>query len=499
MGDRPIAAAASTVRSSQREHETIELRAALLRLAFALAIAMPCLVPIDLVAVYSGHRADALPALLALRVLGVLVGVAGYLHLRRRREHRFRDLVLLDYGMLALAGVITAQRGVILGAALTATAPGLQALVLVRGTLVPAPWRRTLGATACAVVAYAACLAVSAWARPAFRAEVANFTQTLTSAIVVVGVACIMSHLLWTARREVYETQRLGRYQLIAKIGHGGHGEVWLARQEALDRDVAIKVLRDGSNDDGEMIARFRREAHLASQLAHPNTIRIIDYGVAASGVTFLAMELLSGTSVAELVAANGPLPPARVIHLARQACGSLAEAHDAGIIHRDIKPANLYVTRTGDDHDFLKILDFGIARATSATTLTRQGDLLGTLAYMAPEMCAGEKVDARNDVYSLGATLYFMLTGQPVFRGTLSKLLAAHVNEAPKSPSERLGQPLPEDLERVVMRCLAKSPADRYQTMREVEAALSACTDSGRWTTADSQSAWRRMHAAAI
>jgi serine/threonine-protein kinase len=492
--------AVSQATTAKRKHEAVEMRIALMRLALTLVLAMPLLVLTDLAAVYSGRRSDALAALLALRALGLMISGATFLYLKRTRVPSLGILAIIDFGVLTLSGIVAAERVVILGTTLASTAPGLQALLLVRGTLVPTTWRRALASMACCIAGHLACLAVGFWTRPALAEESRaatglGFGQILLGALVVVVAACIISHILWTARREVYETQRLGQYRLIAQIGRGGHGEVWLARQEALERDVAIKVLRD-VGDDGETAARFRREARLASHLAHPNTIRIIDYGVAASGTTYLAMELLSGTNLDDLVKTAGPLPAPRVIHLARQACASLAEAHDAGIIHRDVKPANLYVTRTGDDHDFLKVLDFGIARANSGSTVTREGDLVGTLAYMSPEMCSGDKVDARSDIYSLGATLYFMLTRHLVFRGTMARVMEAHLSELPKLPSARLGYSVPEDLEQVIMRCLAKAPEDRYATMRDVDAALAACADAGRWTTGDSSRAWRAARA---
>ena len=484
----------STHASGHHAQELVELRAALLRLAFVFAAVTPVLVLFDALTVYWAGRTDALAPLFALRFVWCGATLGSYALLKRERRFSMTELTLGYAAGCAFGGVLISGRAILLGAAESSLAPGLFAFLLLCGTLTPAPWKRTLGALSCAFVAYVASIVVAGHFRPTLREQwfTANglgFGPTLTFSFLMLGASCFMSHILWQARREVYETQRLGRYRLVARIGRGGQGEVWLARQESLERDIAIKVL---SSADGEMIARFRRDAHMASRLVHPNTIRVIDYGATSGGVIYLAMELLTGTNIDDLVGDGGPLPAARTIHLARQACSSLAEAHDAGIVHRDVKPANLYVTHVGDDYDFLKILDFGLARPSSGMTLTRQGDVIGTFAYMSPEMCTGERIDARTDVYSLGATLYYMLTKEPVFTGSLNEILNAHLREAPLPPSARLGSPVPADLERVILRCLAKDPNDRYPTMRDLEAALAACSDAGGWTKADSQRAWR-------
>ena len=485
---------ASTQASGHRAQEVVELRASLMRVAFVFAAVTPILLLFDALTVYWGGRLDAIVPLFLLRFVWCAVALGSYALLKRGPQFSVSRLTLSYAAGCAVGGGVIAGRAIVLGAAESALAPGLFAFLLLCGTLTPSPWKRSLAALSCAFVTYVASLVVAGHFKPALREQwfTANglgFGPSLTFSFLMLGASSFVSHILWSARREVYETQRLGRYRLVARIGRGGQGEVWLARQESLERDIAIKVL---SSVDGEMIARFRREAHLASRLVHPNTIRVIDYGATSGGVIYLAMELLTGTNIDDLVGEGGPLPPARTIHLARQACSSLAEAHDAGIVHRDIKPANLYVTHIGDDYDFLKILDFGLARPSSGMTLTRHGDVIGTLAYMSPEMCTGERLDARSDVYSLGATLYYMTTKEPVFAGSLNEILKAHLTEAPVAPSARLGSPVPGDLESVILRCLAKDPKERFATIRDLDAALAACSDAGGWTKADSQRAWR-------
>jgi serine/threonine-protein kinase len=271
-------------------------------------------------------------------------------------------------------------------------------------------------------------------------------------------------------------------------------GEVWLAWDDGLKRDVALKILaRQASGRD---LARFEREAFAASGLQSPHTIRVFDFGASDDGVWFIAMEHLLGADLSTLVHDNGRIPAGRAVRFARQACASLIEAHAAGIIHRDIKPANLFVTNPGEQCDVLKLLDFGIAKVTHDdfdATVTQAGWIAGTPAYMAPEVCAGAVVaDARSDVYSLGAVLYFLLTGTPPFTTeNAAALMMAAVHETPETPSQRAGTLIPPDVESVVLRCLEKLPANRFQRVRDLDAALAKC-DAGRpWTDEDARQFW--------
>ena len=218
-----------------------------------------------------------------------------------------------------------------------------------------------------------------------------------------------------------------------------------------------------------------------ASGLQSPHTIRVFDFGASDDGVWFMAMEHLEGMDLATLVDEVGPLPVARVVRFARQACAALSEAHDAGVVHRDVKPDNLFVCRLGDEDDFLKMLDFGIAKieGSEEASVTRAGWVHGTPSYMSPEACNGAGVDARSDIYSLGAVIYFLLTGVPPFQApTGAAVMLAHVSEEPEPPSSR-GVRVPADLERVVLRCLDKDPDARFQSARELDEALAACGDA--------------------
>jgi len=232
------------------------------------------------------------------------------------------------------------------------------------------------------------------------------------------------------------------------------------------------------------------------SQLKHSNAIAIHDYGRIADGLLYYAMEYLDGLDLERLVALDGPQPPPRVIHLLRQVCGALAEAHGAGLIHRDVKPANLFLCRERGESDFIKVLDFGLVKELATnTSATLEGGIamLGTPLYMSPEAVANPSgLDARTDLYSLGAVGYMLLTGEPVFTGrTAVEICAQHLHGTPVPPHERLGRPVPADLEAVILRCLAKRPDDRFATARELSRALGACADAGRWEPEDAQSWW--------
>jgi eukaryotic-like serine/threonine-protein kinase len=208
--------------------------------------------------------------------------------------------------------------------------------------------------------------------------------------------------------------------------------------------------------------------------LRSPHTVELYDFGVAEDGGFFYVMELLDGVDLETLVQHFGPQPPARVIHILRQCCDSLAEAHQRGMVHRDIKPLNLFTCRLGLNYDFTKVLDFGLVRRTAdvnETRITMDGAVTGTPAYMPPELALGKpNVDGRADLYALGCVAYWMLTGSMVFDEQSAVAMAiAHVNKRPEPPSARAAQPVPADLDRLILRCLEKDPAKRPQSASEV------------------------------
>jgi serine/threonine-protein kinase len=268
-------------------------------------------------------------------------------------------------------------------------------------------------------------------------------------------------------------------------------GVVYRASHAMLRRPTAIKLLADGSDAS---LSRFEQEVHLLSSLNHPNIVTVYDYGRTAGGSFYYAMELLDGMDLEKLVAADGPQPPERVIHIIRQVARGLHEAHDVGLVHRDVKPANVFVCRRWGNPDAVKVLDFGLAKnsADPATSVTGHNVVLGTPLYISPEaLKSADLVDVRSDIYSLGAVAYYMITAQPVFTGNSTvEVFARHLHSAPVVPSQRLGRAVPADLEAIVLRCLAKSSADRYPTAAELERALASCAAADAWG-ADRARAW--------
>ena len=298
------------------------------------------------------------------------------------------------------------------------------------------------------------------------------------------------------ARAASMDERKVGPYRLRRLIGRGGMGEVYQAEHERLQRPCAVKLIRGDRARHPEALARFEHEAQAAAKLTHPNTVAIFDFGVTDGGEFFYAMELLPGLSLQDVVERTGPLPAARVIHLLRQVCSALAEAHAHGMIHRDIKPANIIAAERGGIFDFAKLLDFGLVKTggEADVEITHEGLALGSPLYAAPELTVGDnEIDARTDIYSLGATAYFLLTGRPVFAGENPlKIVFAHAYEQPTPPTE-LQSDIPAELEAIILRCLAKSPDDRFASVEELEQALARCAPESGWTQDDAKTWWRQ------
>jgi CHASE1-domain containing sensor protein len=320
---------------------------------------------------------------------------------------------------------------------------------------------------------------------------------------------------LRTISRLRRQVEKVGPYRLVARLGHGAMGVVWEARHALLRRPTAVKLLAPGT-EGAHSVARFEREVQLTAGLTHPSTIAIYDYGRTADRVFYYAMELINGINLLQLVEFDGPLPPARVVHFLRQACGALSEAHAAGLIHRDIKPANMMICVYGGIPDFLKVLDFGLVKDVGVVEQTRRGEvadspgdaglsqdgsLLGTPLYMAPEgMSDPAHVDARADIFALGAVGYFLLTGKSPFPGrTAIEVFRMERQGPPPALSSVSPNPVPSSLDETIGRCLSFRRDDRPASAEALDAMLEACAVAPPWTVVQSRAWWRDHGAAAL
>ena len=294
--------------------------------------------------------------------------------------------------------------------------------------------------------------------------------------------------------------RKLGQYQLQQKIGEGGNGAVYRARHALLRRPTAIKLMSPEFSRSDAARSRFEHEVQITSSLSHPNTIAIYDYGQTPDGTLYYAMEYLSGVTLDALASISGPLPAGRVIHILMQIAGSLAEAHEKGLIHRDIKPSNVILCERGGLYDVVKVLDFGLVKEIAETdgNLTQANVLIGTPLYMAPETISQPgQASPASDLYALGAVGYFLLTGRNVFEGASAvEICASHLHDAPEPPSSRMGTPVPADLEKIIMDCLEKDPARRPADASLLRERLSRCDDSNAWSWEDARDWWATHYA---
>jgi tRNA A-37 threonylcarbamoyl transferase component Bud32 len=298
-----------------------------------------------------------------------------------------------------------------------------------------------------------------------------------------------------TLRTEAYRAKQLGQYKLKRLIGSGGMGDVYLAEHQLMKRPCAIKVIRAEKAGDPKVLARFEREVQATAKLSHWNSIDIFDYGRADDGTFYYVMEFLPGMNLAELIRRYGPMPASRVIHLVRQACDALQEAHEVGLVHRDIKPANIFAAVRGGQYDVAKLLDFGLAKPVAnleEDQITQEGTITGSPLYMSPEQAIGDREpDARSDIYAMGAVIYYLLTGKPPFDDERPmKVLIAHAHQSPVPPSQHQPE-IPEDVEQVVLRCLHKDPDQRFQSALDLAQALEDCRDADHWTRQDARNWW--------
>ncbi|MBP9201846.1 MAG: serine/threonine protein kinase, partial [Gemmatimonadales bacterium] len=383
------------------------------------------------------------------------------------------------------------------------------AVVIMFPLILPGPPRRTLVATALAALMSPLALLVLDLSHLVTVPDAGAYFQASFGPGVGVGFAYLAARVVYGLGREVARARELGSYRLGELLGRGGMGEVYRATHRMLARPAAIKLIRPemlGSADAEaarQAVRRFRLEAEAAASLRSPHTVELYDFGVTEDQTLYFVMELLDGMDLERLVRETGPLPAGRVIHILRQVCESLEEAHARGLVHRDIKPANLHLGRLGLRHDFVKVLDFGLVKSVvteggGASHPTAAGFTAGTPAYMAPEVALGEAVDGRADLYALGCVGYFLLTGRTVFDGGHGlQLIARHLQERPVPPSTRAELPVPPALDRLLLACLAKRPADRPADAAALAMALAA-VPAEPWGEAQAAAWWRGHRPAA-
>jgi hypothetical protein len=446
-------------------------------------------------------------------ILGILIAVAFYAFSRKpdRDPRLVLDmglvfLVLMSFIIAMMIHWMPMSQGMPVGASIS----WLGVLVLIFAAIIPTTPAKTVVAGIIAVSMNPLAMLIAMW-RGVWQGRPVSIVLMHYDDYLLVIVSVVIATVVRRLGQQVAQAREMGSYQIGELIGSGGMGQVYRATHRMLARPAAIKLIRpemvgEGSGEQAQLaLKRFRREAEAAASLRSPHTVELYDLGVTEDETMYFVMELLEGMTLEALVAREGPLPPARAIHIIRQVCDSLAEAHAAGLVHRDIKPANIHVGRLGLTFDFVKVLDFGLVKSTAEKTdavavagvagpsLATAGGLTpGTPAYMAPEMTVGEPVDARADLYALGCVAYFLLTGRLVFEAeNAMQVMLKHVTETPVPPSLRAGRPMPDGLDEVVLACLAKEAKDRPQTASDLARMLTDIRGV-HWSSEQAAEWWR-------
>jgi serine/threonine-protein kinase len=422
-----------------------------------------------------------------LTVFGTLAVFFGFLQVET-----FHDGALLN----ALAPGHKAMVFRIVG---TSAALGWSLVIVLYGTFIPNTWRRCARVVAAlAVLPVALLVADSLLDRAAGASVLSALPEMVILMATATAIAVFGSHKIRELQRKAHEAERVGQYRLKRVLGNGGMGTVYLAEHVLLRRPCAVKLISPLQAIDPTTLRRFEREVQAAATLTHWNTVEVYDYGHTEDGTFYYAMEYLPGMDLQEMVERHGPLPPARAVHLLRQVCQALREAHGIGLIHRDVKPSNIIACERGGVYDVAKLLDFGLVKSFGpgkhAARLTGDGGFTGSPAFMSPEQALGrEQLDARSDIYNVGAVGYFLLTGKLTFdRQSALEMLHAHAYE-PLAPGPEFKEAVPSDLQGVILRCLEKDPARRYQDAETLERALAACQGVGEWAAERAAEWWRR------
>jgi eukaryotic-like serine/threonine-protein kinase len=358
-------------------------------------------------------------------------------------------------------------------------------LIFTYAMFIPNTWRRALIVLTVVGLLPMALLALLYYNVEAFRTLSSlpdysgYFSAQFLGMALAVMVATVGVHTIGTLRREAFAAKQLGQYVLKQRLGGGGMGEVYLAEHRMMKRPCAVKIIRAEKAGDPQALARFEREVRATATLSHWNSIDIYDYGRTDDGTFYYVMEFLPGHNIGEIVDDYGPFSAGRTVYLMQQVCAALAEAHGIGLVHRDIKPANIFCAYRGGVFDVAKLLDFGLAKQTfdspeGDSQLTIAGTITGSPLFMSPEQAAGDDhVDARSDIYSLGALIYYMLTGRPPFESNNPmKVMIAHASQEVVPPRQH-NAAIPHELEEIVLRCLEKDPDHRYQDVATMQRAL--------------------------
>ena len=449
-------------------------------------------------------RASGLAAIfVGARLLGAVPLLLMWLRLRGSPAPSRASLMRCEMLATGSVAIVTAFMALMTGGWSSPVLVGLFPILVVRAAAIPDPWRRGLLLTSVPAMAFWTTLIAGSLAYPELvEPDPDNLIVHVGVAVTTIAMVVTASHFGWDLRRNLYKARHVGRYELLRPLGRGAMGEVWAAWHPGLRQEVALKILPI-ERADAAAIERFEREVVATTKLRHPHTVRVYDFGLTREGLWFYAMELLEGETLAELVTREGPLSITRALELVRQAARALREAHERGVVHRDIKPENLFVSAPAGERDFVRVLDFGVATVaaeagqldrgpteqlglSSEVASTQPGfgyepvepeRAVGTPLYISPEAARGRATDARSDIYGLGAVLYFSLTGRPPFiERSAPALLRAHVEQRPTPPSALLSSPLPDYVEKLVLRCLAKEPGDRYPDAESLIRAIDLC-----------------------
>jgi serine/threonine-protein kinase len=367
--------------------------------------------------------------------------------------------------------------------------------VLTRALIVPSSGSRTALASALAFLP----MAIGAfWLRGTQEIPPVPF---VVGFFIIASVAVLLSasgsRIIYDLGRQIRAAQRLGQYTLDRKIGEGGMGVVYLAHHAYLRRESAIKLLHP-DRVGAENLERFEREVKSMSQLTHPNTVAVFDYGRNVDGQLYYAMEYLGGgIDLEKLVRKYGPQPAGRVAHVLAQVCGALHEAHARGFIHRDVKPANIILCERGLVPDVAKVVDFGLVKEIAADVGLSTQTIMGTPGYLAPEALTESSIGPAVDLYAVGAVAYFLVTGKKVFDGkTAVDTCIQHITQSPRPPSQLPGARVTPELEAVILKCLEKRPSDRYANAAALGDALRALPPDSLWNRASARAWWQQRFA---